>query len=153
MSDAKGIRELVMYHAQQNKMLPRSWHYIYENLRDFYVCVDSQDRVVACGALHISWENLAEVKSVAVSADLMGRGLGRKVVRACLDEAVKLGVPRIFALTFTPGFFKKMGFTEIDKNDLPHKVWSECVECPLFPDCGEIGLALDLDLATSKESP
>ena len=144
MTDAKGIRELIAFHAQENKMLPRSWRYIYENLRDFYVGVDEEGAVVACGALHISWEDLAEIKAVAVRADLMGRGLGRKVVQACIDEASGLDIPRIFVLTFTPEFFKKLGFAEIDKNELPHKVWSECVDCPLFPDCGEIALATDV---------
>jgi len=146
MGDVDDIRSLVMTYAQAQKMLPRSLRYIYDNLRNFFVAVSQQDQVLGCGALQVSWKDLAEVKSLAVRDDMKGRGLGKMLVRTCLDEAAELRVARVFALSFVPEFFEKLGFRRIDKEELPHKVWSECIDCPLFPECGETALAVDLDL-------
>jgi amino-acid N-acetyltransferase len=100
--------------------------------------------IVACGALQIGWGDLAEIKSLAVAESHQGRGFGRQLVLACLEEGRTLGLGRIFALTYKPGFFEKLGFQIVDKATLPHKVWTECIRCPKFPDCGEIAVVLDL---------
>jgi amino-acid N-acetyltransferase len=100
--------------------------------------------IVACGALQIGWGDLAEIKSLAVAESHQGRGFGRQIVLACLEEGRTLGLGRIFALTYKPEFFEKLGFQIVDKATLPHKVWTECIRCPKFPDCGEIAVVLDL---------
>jgi amino-acid N-acetyltransferase len=100
--------------------------------------------IAACGALQIGWGNLAEIKSLAVAESHQGRGFGRQIVLACLEEGRTLGLGRVFALTYKPGFFEKLGFQIVDKATLPHKVWTECIRCPKFPDCGEIAVVVDL---------
>ncbi len=144
MPDVDDIRELVMACAAEQKMLPRSLRYIYENLRNFFVCTDGAGEIVGCGCLQVSWKDLAEMKSFAVRADRQRMGVGAKIVRACLEEAAELLVNRVFVLSFVPEFFEKMGFQQVDKDELPHKVWTECVDCPLFPECGEVALVIDL---------
>lgn len=139
MGDVKQIQQLINTHADKGDMLPRSLSMIYENLRDFYV-VKKGDKVLGCGAMHIDWSDLGEIKSVAVDSDYQGMGIGRIIVKACLKDAAKLGLKKVFALTYKPEFFKKMGFKIIDKNELPHKVWSDCINCPKFPDCNEIAM-------------
>ena len=147
MTDVDEIRKLVMTFAEKQRMLPRSLRQIYDNLRNFFVGVNRQGEVVACGALQVSWKDLAEVKSVAVRSELHGTGLGRRIVETCLAEAAELKVPRVFVLSFVPEFFEKLGFHRMDKNELPHKVWTECVDCPLFPECGETALAIEIRFA------
>jgi amino-acid N-acetyltransferase len=90
------------------------------------------------------WEDLAEVRSLAVRDDRMGQGVGTELVEACLSEAIVLGITRVFALTYKPGFFEKMGFKRVDKSELPHKIWSDCLKCSKFPDCDEVALVTDL---------
>jgi amino-acid N-acetyltransferase len=152
ITDVEAIRALVMNYAQKQLMLPRSLRHLYDNLRNFFVAVSPECEVVGCGALQVSWQDLAEVKSIAVREDWQGRGVGRRLVQVCLGEAAELHVPRVFALSFAPEFFERMGFHRIDKNELPHKVWTECVDCPLFPECGETALAIDVRLARAADS-
>jgi amino-acid N-acetyltransferase len=144
LADVKEIKQLVDDYAKKDLMLPRSLHSIYENLRDFHVA-ESKGRLIGCCALHIVWDNLAEVRTLAVSDSMKGKGIGRKLVQRCVLEGRKLGLPRIFTLTYVPRFFERCGFMLIDKNELPHKVWGDCVHCSKFPDCGEVPLALKLD--------
>ena len=92
------------------------------------------------GGLHIAWSDLAEVKSLAVSEEHRRQGLGEALVKACLEEAGRLRIPNIFALTYVKAFFEKCGFVEEDKSTLPHKIWGECYRCPKFPDCDESAL-------------
>jgi amino-acid N-acetyltransferase len=126
-------------------MLPRPLGEIYEFLRDFVIALDEQSGdVVGCCALHVVWEDLAEVRSLAVDDAHRGTGLGRRLVEACIAEACRLGIKRLFALTYVPGFFKKLGFHDLPKETLPHKVWSDCIKCHKFPDCDEQAVALDL---------
>ncbi|MCX8053638.1 MAG: N-acetyltransferase [Armatimonadetes bacterium] len=141
--DVPEIHRLVNSFANKNAMLPRSLLAIYENVRDFYV-VENQGRIIGCCALHVTWEDLAEIKSLAVDESAQGRGYGRALVEACLSEAREIGVPRVFALTYIPEFFEKAGFRRVDKSTLPHKVWSECINCPKFPNCEEVALVADL---------
>ena len=143
ISDAARIQKLVNSFADKNAMLPRALSSIYENIRDFFV-VEEGDNIAGCCALHVTWDDLAEVKSLAVDEGAHGKGYGRMLVDICLQDGRNLGIPRVFALTYIPEFFEKLGFERIDKAMLPHKIWSECINCPKFPDCAEEAVSLDL---------
>jgi amino-acid N-acetyltransferase len=143
ISDAPQIHKLANHFAEKGVMLPRALSEIFENVRDFFVVRDG-DIVVACAALHVYWSDLAEIRGVAVSEICQGQGVGAKLVEACLDEARALGIPRIFCLTYKAAFFEKQGFRQVDKLELPRKVWSECYRCPKFPDCDEVALTCDI---------
>ena len=140
INDAQRIHELVNSFANKGEMLPRALSEIYENLRDFFVIRDRDKQVIGCAAIHVTWADLAEIKSLAVSDDNQAKGLGSILVEACLDEAKELGIPTIFCLTYKPAFFEKHNFRQVDKMELPRKVWSECYRCPKFPDCDEVAL-------------
>ena len=140
MADVKAIYSLLHHFAQKDLLLARSYSSLYDQLRDFQVYVEpteTGDRIVGVGALHICWENLAEIRSLAVDENYQRRGIGSLLVAACLAEAEAFGIPRVFTLTYQPGFFASLGFTPIDKKELPHKVWSDCINCSKFPDCNE----------------
>lgn len=139
VSEALDIKKLIDYYAKRNEMLSRSLSEIYENLRDYWVW-EERKRIVGCVALHVSWINLGEIKSLAVAKHYIGRGIGKALVKKCLEEAESLGLKKIFVLTFSPEFFKKNGFEPIDKEELPGKIWSECVRCIKFPNCNEVAL-------------
>lgn len=142
--DTKSIHKLLNTYAKDGLMLSRSLSDIYEAIRDFYVC-EANGAVVGTVCLHICWEDLAEVRSLAVAEGDGGKGLGRQLVQACLEEARQLGLKRVFALTYKPGFFEKLGFHEIEKSELPHKIWGDCLKCPKFPECDEIAMSIALD--------
>ena len=139
IKDIKQIQELIGCFAKQDVMLPRSLNELYEHIRDFWVDED-KDKIWGCAALHISWDDLAEIKSLAVAKNKQGKGLGQDLVSACLAEARLLGAKRIFVLTYKPDFFKKLGFKKIKHEALPHKIWAECINCCKFPNCQEIAL-------------
>ena len=141
--DAKSIHSLVNKFAKKDDMLPRSLNEIYENIRDFIICT-GDDSIIAVSALHILWEDLAEVRSVAVRNKYQGMGIGRKLVKQCLKEAKALGIKKIFALTYHPDFFTEQGFNNIDKNSLPHKIWGECLKCHKFPECDESAVMIEV---------
>lgn len=143
ISDVKDIQKLLTNYASRGEMLSRSLSELYDSLRDFYIYED-QGKILGTSALHIVWEDLAEVRSVAVAEDAGRRGIGSQVVSACLEEARQLGLKRLFCLTYKPDFFAKFGFKVVDKSDLPHKVWGDCIKCVKFPDCDEIAMILDL---------
>jgi amino-acid N-acetyltransferase len=147
ISDVPQIHKLINFFADRGEMLARPLSEIYENIRDFFVIREGK-RVIACAALHISWSDLAEIKSVAVAEDCQRQGIGDQLTKACLKEARGLGLPTVFCLTYKPGFFEKVGFTQVDKMTLPHKVWNECYRCPKFPNCDEIALICHLDMET-----
>jgi amino-acid N-acetyltransferase len=140
IADAKAIHDLVNTFARKGEMLPRTMAEVYENLRDFYVVRNETDETVACGGLHILWEDLAEIKSLAVREDMQGRGVGQRIVEACLEEARGIGITTAFALTYRPWFFERLGFAQADVMTLPRKVWGECYRCPKFPGCNEIAM-------------
>lgn len=144
MGDVKAIQKLIAEYAKKGDMLPRSLSEIYENLRDYFVYAEENGEIVGSAALHIMWADLAEVRSVAVLEDRMRRGVGTQLVEACISEAIVLGISRIFALTYKPSFFEKMGFTQVDKAELPQKIWTDCLKCSKFPDCDEVALVADL---------
>ena len=143
MADAPTIQGLVSGLASLGEMLPRPLAEIYEQLRDFLVVRDNE-RLVACAALHIVWEDLAEVRSLAVLDEWRDKGVGALLVEACLDEARALGIVTVFALTRQPSFFEKMGFHQADMMALPRKVWGECFRCPKFPNCDEVAVIIEL---------
>ena len=143
MGDVKEIQKLLTNFANRGDMLSRSLSELYESLRDFYVSVEG-DKLLGTAALHIVWDNLAEVRSVAVSEDAGRKGIGSLLVQACITEAREIGLGRMFCLTYKPDFFAKFGFRLVDKSELPHKVWGDCIKCVKFPDCDENAMILDL---------
>lgn len=143
IADVKIIHKLLLNYAKDGLMLSRSLSELYEGIRDFYVYED-QGEVVGTVCLQICWEDLAEVRSLAVMEGRGLRGIGRQLVEACLDEARELGLKRVFALTYKPGFFEKLGFNLIEKSELPHKIWTDCIKCPKFPECDELALSITL---------
>jgi len=143
IQDARAIHQLLLEYANDGQLLGRSLADIYENIRDFYV-YEETGVILGVGALAICWEDLAEVRSLAVAKGQNGKGIGRKIVEVCLEEAVQLGLKRIFALTYQPDFFKKLGFSDIEKSELPQKIWGDCLKCVKFPDCDEYALAIEL---------
>lgn len=156
MGDIKSIYTLLQHFAEKDLLLGRSLSSLYDQLRDFKVYVDETPgepqaetdgmpagegkRLAGVCALHICWDNLAEIRSLAVREAYHDRGIGTKLVEASLAEAIALGIHRIFTLTYQPAFFRRLGFKDIDKSELPHKVWSDCIQCSKFPDCNEEAL-------------
>ncbi len=139
IKDIKDIQAIINLFAAKDLMLPRSLNELYENLRDFWV-FEANKKVVGCSALHISWDELAEIKSLAVLKTHQGKGIGKELIAACINEAKKLGAKKIFVLTYNPDYFKNFGFRRIKHADLPHKIWAECINCCKFPNCQEIAL-------------
>jgi amino-acid N-acetyltransferase len=143
VDDPPELQKLIRHYANKELMLPRSLLSLYEQLRDFHVWREDGS-ILGCAALHLTWEGLAEVRSVAVAEEARGRGIGRALVQSCLEEAREMAVRQVFVLTYVPGFFEKFGFQVCDKDDLPHKVWADCINCPHFPDCDEIAMMQNL---------
>jgi len=138
MGDVKAIHSLLLSYSDKGLLLGRSISSLYDQLRDFIVY--DEDGVQGVCALHICWDNLAEIRSLAVAENLQGRGVGKMLVFSCLDEAMSLEIDKVFVLTYQADFFRKLQFTDIEKNELPHKIWSDCLQCPKFPDCDEDAL-------------
>jgi len=139
ISDIKEIQKLVNEFARKEQMIPRSMNELYENVRDFVVA-EEKDAIVGACALHVLWDDLAEVRSLAVKKEFQKKGIGRKMVRSCVQEARDLGIKRVFVLTYQPSFFKKLKFKDTDKASLPQKIWGDCIRCPKFPECDEHAL-------------
>lgn len=137
--DIESIFGLVHIYAAQGEMLPRSRNTLYENLRDM-VIAESGSEVVGVGALHIMWDRFAEVRMMAIAPAYMRRGIGTEIVRWLLDEGDALGIEKVFTLTYKPDFFRKLGFIRISREELPQKVWKECIDCPKYPNCDEIAM-------------
>ena len=143
MEDVRQIHSLLKGYAEQKLLLGRSISSLYDHLRDFVVWDEGDGVILGVCSLHICWENLAEIRSLAVAASGQQRGIGTRLVESCLDEALEYGISRIFTLTYQPGFFRKLGFRDIDKRELPHKIWSDCINCTMFPDCDEEAMIYD----------
>ena len=140
MEDVKVIHSLLNHFGSKGLLLSCSMSSLYDRLRDFVVYTDKKGTVLGVCALHISWENLGEIRSLAVREEHHGRGIGASLVQQCLLEAKMFGITQIFTLTYQSAFFIKMGFSPIDKKELPHKIWSDCLNCAMFPDCDEEAL-------------
>jgi amino-acid N-acetyltransferase len=136
ITDIKQIQKLVNEFARKEEMLPRALNELYESIRDFFV-YDYEGTIVGVCALRILWEDLAEIRSLAVQKEYQHSGIGKALVRKCLKEAKDLGIKRVFALTYHPDFFKKNGFVDTDKAKLPQKIWGDCLKCHKFPECDE----------------
>jgi amino-acid N-acetyltransferase len=143
ISDVPKIQALIGYFAKKDLMLSRSLIDLYENIRDYFVVVENKD-IIGCCALHVCWENLAEIKALAVSEKYQHKDIGSKLVKEGLKEAKKLKIKKVFCLTYAPKFFAKFRFKNIDRKLLPHKIWTECLQCPKFPDCDEQAMMLKM---------
>jgi amino-acid N-acetyltransferase len=151
MGDIKEIYNLLQYFADKDLLLGRSLSSLYDQLKDFSVYVEKaeddqdQEKLVGVCAFHICWDNLAEIRSLAVAEGYQGKGVGQQLVDKALTEADSYGITKVFTLTYQPEFFRKLGFKDIDKAELPHKVWSDCINCSKFPDCNEEALIWEKD--------
>ena len=154
--DVPRVSEIINSHAELGKMLFKSYAQLYEGMRDFAV-FETDGKVVGCTALSIIWADLAEVRSLAVDDDHRGQGIGKQLVKWCIEEARRLQIRRIMSLTYEQAFFEKLGFVVVDKDTLPLKVWSDCVRCPKRDGCDEIAMVLTLEdvpvFTTPKTAP
>jgi amino-acid N-acetyltransferase len=141
--DVPRMQAIINSHAELGRMLFKSYAQLYENLRDFAVC-ETDGQVVGVVGLAIVWADLCEIRSLAVDTRFQGRGIGRLLTQWCIDEARRLGIRRIMSLTYEQVFFEKMGFIVVPKENLPLKVWGECVQCPKRDNCDEIAMVLEL---------
>ena len=145
ITDVREIQKLIERSAKKGEMLPRSLSELFDNLRDYVVFLEENgERIIGTCAMHICWEDLAEIRSLVVQEEYHRRGIGSKLIEACLSEAISLGIYRIFALTYQPGFFQKHGFKVVDKSALPHKIWADCIRCVKFPECDEVAVLLEV---------
>ena len=139
ISDVDSMAALINFYAEKGKMLYRTVPSLYQKIRD-YTVIEKEGAVIGVGGLHILWNDLAEICSLAIDPLYVRNGLGKAIVQRLLRESRKLKIFQVFTLTYLPGFFEKCGFTRIDKENLPQKVWMECVNCPKFPNCDETAL-------------
>jgi len=145
IDDVECIHRLLTLYANEGLLLARSRAKLYEGIREFSVA-EQDGEIIGTGSLHIMWKDLAEIRSLAVSPTHTRQGIGKKLVNIFLEEAKNLCIPRVFTLTYKPGFFERCGFTHIEKDDLPQKVWRECVDCPHFPNCEEVAMIITLNI-------
>lgn len=145
VGDVPAICELIRVFAERKLMIKRSLGELYEMIRELIVAQDDDGRIIGCVGLHVFWEDLAELKCLAVSEAAQGRGVGRKLVDACYAMARDLEIKTVFTLTYVPEFFERCGYRQIEKAELPHKIWNECVRCPLFPSCHETALIREIE--------
>jgi amino-acid N-acetyltransferase len=151
--DVQEILDLINGYAAANLMLPRGPQYLYENIRDFVIASDHKvpvysmmetrevlHLIVACGSLHVLWDDIAEVRALAIHPDYQHLGLGRKLVEYMIEEAKKLGIRRLYTFTLTEAFFKTLGFEPQKRHQLPPKMWGECSRCPKYFKCDEVGM-------------
>lgn len=152
LADAPAIEALVNLYAAKGLMLPKSLVQVYETLREFVVAVDESGTLLGCGALRLMWHDLAEVRSLAVSEQAQGMGIGRRIVEALLAEAESMGLSRVFALTYQELFFEKLGFSVCSKDIFPQKVWADCQACPKRHACDEIAVLRRIGTASVEQS-
>lgn len=141
----KTIHRIIAEQAKSGHILPRAMSELYSQVRDFSVWVENESgRILGCGALQIVWEDLAEIRSLAVGTAAQGQGIGSRLIEALIEEAQIMGMKRVFVLTYRQKLFQKMGFDLMDKSLLPHKIWADCIRCTKFPECDEIALVRNL---------
>lgn len=143
ISDVREMQKLMLAYATNGEMLSRSLSELYECVRDFVV-IEEGGKLLGTTALHVVWDGLAEVRSVAVAEGRTRQGIGGQMVEACIAEARAMGIQQLFCLTYKPAFFGKHGFRLVDRSTLPYKVWGDCIRCPKHPDCDENAMVLDL---------
>jgi amino-acid N-acetyltransferase len=141
LRDVKSIHRLIAEQAQSGHILARAMSELYSQVKDFIVSEDDgSGEIVGCGALQIVWEDLAEIRSLAVQTEYQGQGVGTALIAALLEESGQMGVSKVFVLTYRPELFQRLGFALMDKSLLPHKIWADCIRCTKFPECDEIAL-------------
>ena len=141
IKDIKAIHALLHQYGREGQLLPRPLSVLYDHVRDFTVYVDNKDGgVLGCCALQFCWDDLAEIRSLAVHPEHVGKGIGSKLVEHALSDAKSFGIQKVFALTYRPSFFNQFGFQQIDRSELPIKIWADCIACIKFPDCDEIAM-------------
>jgi amino-acid N-acetyltransferase len=141
IKDAKAIHGLLQEYGKKEELLARPLSELYDHIRDFSVYTDERNnQLIGCCALQFCWEDLAEIRSLAVLPEHMGKNIGRKLTETALQEAQSFNVKKVFTLTYKPDFFKKFGFVQIERSDLPLKIWGDCIICIKFPDCDEIAM-------------
>jgi amino-acid N-acetyltransferase len=145
MTDISDLLVLINSHAARGVMLPRTEFEMAENVRDFSV-IQHQGQLLGCGALHFYTPHAAEVRSLAIAPEFQGAGAGRALVVALMKEAQAFQVKDVFAFTYVPEFFRKLGFLEIERGDLPLKAWKDCLRCPKFQCCDEIAVVKHLEM-------
>jgi amino-acid N-acetyltransferase len=146
IQDVITIHKILSYYVNQDILLPRSFADLYEHIRDFYVedSSEANGNLIGICSLIVSWKDLGEIRSLSVIESSQNHGIGSKLVEKCLKEAVELGLSKVFALTLRKNFFADLGFEEIDKTLLPHKIWADCIKCPKFPNCDEIAMIISI---------
>jgi amino-acid N-acetyltransferase len=145
LADVKPMHGILSVYAARGLLLGRSLSDLYTQLRDFFVAEeDSTHEIIGTCSLRICWEDIAEIRSLAVHEDFCKRHLGQAMIEVCIEEARSIGLKKVFVLTYVPSFFQKLGFVPVDKSVLPHKVWGDCIKCVKFPDCDEEALLIDL---------
>lgn len=138
-ADIEAVHSLINEYARQGVMLARSRNALYETMRDMMLAFDG-NALVGVAGLHIVWDRLAEVRSVAIDPAHKRRGIGGELVRRLIDAAQPFGIDKVFTLTYQAAFFRSLGFAEIAKDELPPKIWKDCIDCPKFPNCDEIAM-------------
>jgi amino-acid N-acetyltransferase len=144
IEDVRRIHAIVNGAAAKGEMLARALGELYDNMRDYFI-YEENGEILGTGALHICWEDLAEIRSICVVESARFKGVGRRLVDACIEEARQFNIGKLFLLTYQEEFFKKMGFEVRDKKELPQKIWSDCIRCAKFPECDEIAMVFHID--------
>ena len=144
VKDIRAIHSLLQIYGESGELLARPLSELYDHLRDFYVHATTVDGVVACCALQFCWEDLAEIRSLAVHPDHLGKKIGTLLAETAIQEAIEYKIDKLFTLTYKPDFFKQFDFKRIDRSQLPLKIWSDCMICVKFPDCDEIAMMKEL---------
>ena len=145
IKDVKSIHGLLQEYGKKEELLARPLSELYDHIRDFSVYVDgSSNQLIGCCALQFCWEDLAEIRSLAVLPEHIGKNIGTKLTESVLHEAKTFDVKKVFTLTYKPDFFKHFGFIRIERSDLPLKIWGDCIICVKFPDCDEIAMMKEL---------
>jgi amino-acid N-acetyltransferase len=146
LSDVNGMFRVINHYAEQQRMLPKTQLQLYENLRDYSIAAESSgsNSLLGCGALHIYWENLAEIRALAVAPEMTHKGVGTALVDCLLAEARELDIEQVFLFTYEPRFFARFGFIQVEHRTMPLKVYNECFHCPKFNKCDELAMVLHI---------
>ncbi|MCF8070302.1 MAG: N-acetyltransferase [Desulfobacterales bacterium] len=141
IQDVKVIHSLLKIYGDKGELISRPLTKLFDHLRDFSVFIDDKtEKILGCCALQFCWEDLAEIRSLAVYPDHTGKGVGTSLTASIIEEAQTYQIKELFTLTYRPGFFKRFGFNKIEREALPLKVWGDCLACVKFPDCDETAM-------------
>lgn len=144
IKDIKEIHMLLGHYGKKGELLPRPLSNLYDHIRDFHVYEDENKKIIGCCALQFCWEDIAEIRSLAVHEDHIRKKIGSNLIENAIKEAKSFGIVKIFTLTYKPDFFKTHNFYQIDRSELPLKIWSDCITCVKFPDCDETAMMREI---------